>query len=536
MNAYSFADEPETEARPNGHARESQANEWPEPIDILADPQLTGLATVDETCLPASILALAVAEGGRLQVDPCHIAALTIGCCSAVIPDDWRIRLKVNDRGWTQHPSVWVAVVAESGRKKTDSFRAAMHGILRIEKKLRAQHDKAMAKHLEEHAAWEALPKKERGPEPKPPGEVRIATDDFTPEVLSDLLQVSNKVLLRSDELATVLGAYEHYQKAGSINAGRAHMLALYDGGPRRIDRVVRGNMFVKNWSAVPVGHIQPAKVRQLVSGLSDDGLLQRFMLVLPPRVDAGDPDDDDIPTDWPAIDRFAQIVEILFAMQPPETQGPNGEPQFSAVEASHDAHPIRRRLFRLIERIEADPVLPAALKEATSKWRGLLARLSLLFHCVELAEARHAGLRPDPVTMGALKASTVRMACNFIMRIVVPSTFRFHTEIGSTGLSETHARRVAGYLLSRRLQSISSREIGRAHRELRGRTAEIVAAMDLLDHAGWVTPHPDRPKNSAWLINPRVHVVYAAQAAAEKARREAVREQVRESIAELAR
>ena len=95
-------------------------------------------------------------------------------------------------------------------------------------------------------AAWEALDKKDRGKKPEEPAEVRLATDDFTPEVLCDLLQVRGKVLLRSDELATVLGAYERYQKPGAINAGRAHMLALYDGGPRRIDRVIRGKMFVK--------------------------------------------------------------------------------------------------------------------------------------------------------------------------------------------------------------------------------------------------------------------------------------------------
>jgi hypothetical protein len=136
---YDFKDEPRAEARPNGHARDDKPIEWPEPIDILADPQLTGLATVDETCLPESILALARAEGARLQVDPCHIAALTIGACSAVLSDDWRVQLKVNDQGWTQHPVIWVAVVAESGRKKTDSFRSATRGIFKIEAKLAAR-------------------------------------------------------------------------------------------------------------------------------------------------------------------------------------------------------------------------------------------------------------------------------------------------------------------------------------------------------------------------------------------------------------
>ena len=535
MNNWTFADEPKTKSRPNGHARDSHSIEWPEPIDILADPKLTGVATVDETCLPKSILALAQAEGGRLQVDPCHIAALTIGTSSAVIPDNWKIRLKVNDQGWLQHPSIWVAVVAESGRRKTDCFKSATKGIAKVEAKIREEYKKQMAQYLEARKEWEAKPKAKRGAAPEQPAEVRLATDDFTIEVLSDLLQTNSKVLLRSDELATVLGAYDRYQ-SGKINAGRAHMLALYDGGPRRIDRVQRGKIFVANWSAVPVGHIQPAKVRTLVGNLSDDGLLQKFMIVMPLWVATGDPDDDDIPTDWTAIDRYAQIVEILFQMQPPETQGSNGKPEHTVVEAGHDAHGIRRRLFRLIERIEADPILPAPLKEATSKWRGLLARLSLVFHCIELAELRLAGNRPDPITMRTLKPATVEKACNFIMRVVFPSTFQFHTEIGSTGGSETHARWVAGYVLSRRLQDITARAVGRAYREIRGNRAEIVATMDLLDHAGWVAPHPERPRGSAWLVNPRIHVTYAAQAAAEKTRRDVVREQVRESIAELAR
>ena len=158
--------------------------------------------------------------------------------------------------------------------------------------------------------------------EAQAPVEPRLATDDFTPEVLSDMLQSSNKVLLRSDELATMLGANERYQKAGNINAGRAHMLALYDGGPRRIDRVLRGKMFVENWSAVPVGHIQPAKVRALVSGLSDDGLLQRFMMVMPPSI-PGRPrrrrHRDRLDGDRP-IRRDRR--DHLRRMQPPETQG----------------------------------------------------------------------------------------------------------------------------------------------------------------------------------------------------------------------
>ena len=42
-------------------APEGQA--WPEPVDILADPELTGIAAVDETCLPESILATGPGRG-----------------------------------------------------------------------------------------------------------------------------------------------------------------------------------------------------------------------------------------------------------------------------------------------------------------------------------------------------------------------------------------------------------------------------------------------------------------------------------------
>jgi hypothetical protein len=511
-------------------------SDWPDPIDILADPTLTGVATVDESCLPRSMFALSAAEARRLQVDPSGIAALTVGATSAAIPDAWRVRLKINDKGWIERPCVWTAVIAESGRKKTDQMRIATRGIAKIEQKIHAEHAKEMARYMEDHDAWSGLPKKERGPEPKPPAEVRIATDDFTVEVLSDLLQTSQKMLLRSDELATVLGAYDRYQRSGTINAGRAHMLALYDGGPRRIDRVMRGKVHVPNWSAVPVGHIQPAKVRDLVGNLSDDGLLQRFMLVMPPRAAPGDPDADDIATDWTAVDRFARIVERLFNMKPPETMGPDGRPEFAIVEAEPSAHRVRRRLFRLIERIEADPMLPAALKEAASKWRGLLARLSLVFHCIQLAEAKLEGKQLDPAAMLTLRTPTVEMACRFILRIVVPSTFQFHAEIGTSGPSETHARWVAGYILSRGLSSITARDVGRAYREIRGNTAEIRSTMDTLDHAGWVIPDEERPRGAAWTINPKIHALFKERAAAEKKRRDTVRELLKVSIAELAR
>ena len=43
---------------------------------------------------------------------------------------------------------------------------------------------------------------------------------------------------------------------------------------------------------------------------------------------------------------------------------------------------------MRLIERLQVDPTLPTIIRETAPKWSGLLARLTLVFHLVAIAEA----------------------------------------------------------------------------------------------------------------------------------------------------
>ena len=83
--------------------------------------------------------------------------------------------------------------MAESGRKKTDSYRSATRGIFKIEMKLHEEHSQNMAAYGKELEIWEAAAKTERGPKPDAPVEPRLATDDFTPEVLCDILQVEQQ-------------------------------------------------------------------------------------------------------------------------------------------------------------------------------------------------------------------------------------------------------------------------------------------------------------------------------------------------------
>ena len=56
------------------------------------------------------------------------------------------------------------------------------------------------------------------------------------------------------------------------------------------------------------------------------------------------------------------------------------------------DARAERQRFMRLVERLQVDPTLPTIIRETAPKWSGLLARLALVFHVVELAEQRNGG------------------------------------------------------------------------------------------------------------------------------------------------
>jgi hypothetical protein len=514
------------ESGPNGYASGSADEPWQEPLDLFAE-HLAITAEIDGTCLPATILNFARAEAIRLSVDPVGIAAAAVAVCSGVISDDWEVRLKQHDP-WSQQPRLWVGIVERPGSKKTEQLRSARRPLDRIEGERRRAYQAAFAEYREAHTAWKKLPKKERDAqnEPQPPVEPRITTQDTTIEAYSELLQNASKIVAMLDELAGFLGSLDRYTN-GRCGAGRSHAIELYEGGPRRIDRVMRGSIYLANWSAVVVGAIQPEKLRGMIKDLSTDGLLQRFMIIVPSQVQPSDPDDDDKPGDKPSLDAYEALIRGLSTLRPPPRAG-NVQLQDGHLQvwAGAAAQPHRRRLFRLVERLEADPNLPTVVRETAPKWRGQLARLALVFHCIGLTE----GTITDAAT---LTPSSVEMAANFIRRIVAPSTFRFYRELGLDG--DPHARWVACHILAHRLQQVSARDIGRVYHELRGDIPGIVRTMGLLEHAGWARggQHPKTPK---WEINPAVHARFVGRAAAERARRDRIQELIGTSIDELCR
>jgi Protein of unknown function (DUF3987) len=163
-----------------------------------------------------------------------------------------------------------------------------------------------------EMAAWEARQQnrnKKDPPDPKPVCR-RIATQDATVEAATEILSGGDeysKLTIRCDELVGWLSSLSRYNTKGG--GARAMWLEGYDGGPQYIDRIIRGNIYVPNWSVIVAGNIQPRRLAAMAKDLVDDGLFQRFLVnhTRPPELGI----EDDLPMSVEYCDLFKALSEL---------------------------------------------------------------------------------------------------------------------------------------------------------------------------------------------------------------------------------
>jgi hypothetical protein len=188
---------------------------------------------------------------------------------------------------------------------------------------------------------------------------------------------------------------------------------------------------------------------------------------------------------------------------------GDHPHPDPAAAQRWPQAHcrTVRQGFMPLIDRLKHDTSLPLIIRETAPKWSGLLARLALVFHIVDLAAKQMGGENLDPAMICRLTGPTVTIAAAYIRRIVLPNLFRLGYEtMPEEGAPAAHVRWIAGYILDRKSEQIRAREIGRAYRALRGKPQEIIDIMGVLCDAGWVIPVNTRVDSACWRVNPAVH------------------------------
>jgi hypothetical protein len=161
----------------------------------------------------------------------------------------------------------------------------------------------------------------------------------------------------------------------------RAFYLTAWNGDTgHTVDRIKRGTVYVPACRLSLLGGIQPDQLAAyLVTGhlrLQDDGLIQRFQLMVWP----------DVNTDWDYVDRTPNAAALTIV-----------EEVYQRLVALSTGSPLRFRLSRdaqelfvthsecLEGRLRRDD-LPLILKSHLSKYRSLMPSLALLFELADRA------------------------------------------------------------------------------------------------------------------------------------------------------
>lgn len=496
-----------------------------EPVDMFSDYATSALAP---DLLPPGVAEYAIDQARVIGIAPEMVALSCLGTIAGAIHDDFKIRPKANEAKWSERACLWFMLIAPPGSKKSAAVKRAMAPLRAIDAELTAEHSAAMRDFLPKEREYAIRAKdaarnaaKGQGYEeppqpPERPPQRRAIVQDVTTEKLGELLLDNPRGLTwYSDELVVWFSALQGYSK-GDGGRGRGMALQAYEGGSYTFDRIGRGSTHVPNWSYSVIGTTQPEKLSELVAKQADDGLLQRFMIVdittRPPLPDHDRPAD-------PRIERqYEETIRNVWNTRPGESG--------TIVTMSPEAQADMRAFSDFVNRTVAGGGLPSMLIGHLSKWEGLWPRLVLVYHCWGCALAgKHPGTTP-------VSARTTGRVTRFMKEFLLPQSLRFYGGLAGAGDSVYGiAQKVASMILSERSARVTSRELHRSVNAWRVTSEQNRrGAIQLLKECGWIIASESGRMGgeSAWIVAPQVHVMFAERAQQERKRRAEARDGMR--------
>jgi len=505
-----FWDLPELD--PNLARRELRRSDWPEPAPLGEElPEVDDFAL---ELLPASLRPLVEDVSERMQTPLDYAAAAAVLALAGCVNRRAIVCPRAEDTSWMVVPNLWGAIVGPPGVMKSPVLRAITLPLSHIEQLWRAEHSEASSEYQaakEEaelrHQAWrEECKRAFKSNKPTPiqpdntvslPAQKRLVLTDATFEKLHEILGENPAgVLFIRDELTGWLAQLDKQGREGE----RGFFLQAWNGDAGfNIDRIGRGSIHVPAVCVSLLGNIQPSRLRGYLSevlegGPSDDGLFQRFQVVVWP----------DPPKSWRLVDRPPNSAALV-AAEKVYSQLAN-LPADIPVQMRFD--PDGQQLFNewltvLENKLRSDSGLTQCLVAHFAKYRSLMPTLAGLFELADQAMDRNLGAETQINLDHTRRAAAF---CDFLA---------------------SHARRVYACVTSPEWRA--ARELAR-HIVL-GNVPEtftprsvyckgwsgldgperVRGAISVLEDAGWIrrdecSPHAGGGRPSeGWLINPKV-------------------------------
>lgn len=294
-----------------------------QPIEVRIEPtplpdELSPVAEFDFELLPEAVRPWAADICERMQCPPDFVAVAIVTGLAAVLGRKVGVRPQVYT-DWTIIANMWGLAVGRPGVLKTPSMEASLAPLRRLIAKALELHtaayeeyklNQAITKVRAEVAEKTARKQLEKDPnvdlsavlavdEVAEPVLKRYTANDTSPASLGELLrQNQNGLLVYRDELVSLLKGLDRENQA----EGRGFYLTGWSGdSPYTFDRIGRGlNLHIEAVCLSVLGGTQPGRLAEYIGqavrgGTNDDGLIQRFGLLVWPDTSAK----------WKDIDRW---------------------------------------------------------------------------------------------------------------------------------------------------------------------------------------------------------------------------------------
>jgi hypothetical protein len=376
--------------------------------------------------LPAPILPWISDIAARSQAPIEYVAIGALTSMAGVVGRQLAIRPKRYD-DWTVVPNLWGLGVGRAGIMKSPAMGETQRPLERMAAQAREAHQVAMRDYefqLEEAKALKDIAKAKlraalkdgaptdeikrafEQPLPEPPTERRYVVNDATVEKLGEILNENpHGVLIFRDELAGFLRTMD---REGHENDRAFYCEAWNGNGAYTYDRIGRGTVHIEAACVSILGGIQPgplhAYMREIFGdGRSDDGLIQRFQLIVFPDVSSEWHNVDQ----WPnttakarAFEIFQKLAELDGTQLGAEQDG-SGMPFLRFTPEAQDVFDAWRAALE--HRLRADTDEHPAVVSHLAKFRSLMPSLALVLHLVECVDRGAGGAVSVEVTRRAV-------------------------------------------------------------------------------------------------------------------------------------
>ena len=490
-------------------------NQWPDPLPV-ATSTFTA-APFHYTLLPDTLCPWIEDISERMQCPADYPAVGALVLLAGLLGRQVAIRPKEFD-DWQVVPNLWGAIVGPPSQLKSPALIETLRPLAPLEKTAREEYKQAkvefeaqkMIADIEEDLLSRTLKEQVKNNQnafstardfldqaEEPPTERRYRTNDTTIEKLGVLLnQNPNGVLVMRDELQ---GFFRTLDKPGH-EADRAFFLEGWSGNSSfTFDRIKRGTIHIDAVCISILGSIQPGPLAAYINdarkqGVADDGLIQRFQVLVWPEIS----------TKWTKVDRapdfqsreaVMEAFRRLDRLSPTDigAELPHDGDDLPYLRFSAEAQELFDHWHQTLELRLRGGALEPVMEAHLAKYRSLAPSIALLLHLLD-GERGPVGLK----SMGRA-ASWCEYLESHALKMY---SYRPDTAVSC---AQALARRLDGNDLS---TPFTARDLKRKQWSGLTDAGAVSDALDLLEELGWLKSKQlatgGRPQ-TLYDINPRI-------------------------------